>query len=103
VGLPWYLLRALVGLFPGLAVGTSVGLFAYWLIQRLSNWNLAVVGAVAVGVALLLTWFGPGGTATRFGQRLVLRRLTPTWWDRALIVVACLVGAVTLAWPVLRS
>ena len=102
VGLPWYLLRALVGLLPGLILGGAVAAGGYWLVQRQTTWDLAVVGAVAVAMASLLAWWGPASSPTRFGQRLVLRTLAPPWWSRALIGAAAIAGALALAWPALR-
>ena len=102
VGLPWYLLQALVGLLPGLVLGGAVAAGGYWLAQRHTTWDLAIVGGIAVATASLLAWWGPASSPTRFGQRLVLRTLASPWWSRALIGAAALGGALALAWPAFR-
>ena len=105
---PWYLVRAVLGLLPSLLVAASVvviGLgLVWWLADSahvsfgdlasgvpLDGAHASVLLGVASALGLLLVWFGPLSAMTRIGARHVLAAVTPVWWARLTLVVACLV------------
>ena len=102
VGVPWYLLRALAGIAPGLVIGGALAASGYLMVQHFSNWDRAWAKGLAVATVLLLVWWGPASAATRQGLHLVVRALTTPWWQRALIVVLALTTGLVLAWTALR-
>jgi len=95
---PWYLLRALVGLLPALAVAAGVGVGTYLLVNNLTDFGAQARNTVLVAWASLLVWWGPASAATRQGGRLVLRVLVPTALGRALLVILALSVATVLTW-----
>lgn len=114
---PWHLLRSLLStvlLLPLLviaAVGTGVAA-TVWAgeLPAAPGRPAALVAAVAVGVAAVVAWAGPGGSAVRRSTWRVLSAVAPGFAMRAVwaaILLALLTGLVlaggatdTLWWPV---
>lgn len=110
---PWYLLRALVGVLPGVVVGVSAAVITagllWWPIAT-ERWELPVVpelvpnlmAGLAVVVGAVAAWFAPLARPTRAGARWVLRWTTPRRRGAAgVLVVLLLVAAALLATVVL--
>lgn len=102
---PWHFLRALATVLPSVIVGASLGV----IVAGLGLWALdtgriavapaneimayAIVQAVAVGLAMIATWFGPFSVPQREGARWLLARVAPGMagsvvvWAVAIVVV----------------
>jgi len=97
---PWHLARSiLIGAFAALLPGLLgvAALFCTGLVvtrpdDTSAPWSLP---AVAVGslVALLTSWWGPGGGALRRGTRTVVRTLAPPSEQVVVVLVLVLVAA----------
>jgi hypothetical protein len=102
-GLPWHLLRGLVGALPALALGAAVGLGGYCGLVYLGGLrqSSAEVAAAAVACGLAVAWWGPSGAETRHGARAALRGLLRTAPRRSAAALALLVSAaaVLATWP----
>ncbi|MCG2796916.1 MAG: serine/threonine protein kinase [Cellulomonas sp.] len=113
VGAPWHLLLALLGLLPGVVIGSAVVVialgFTWWLVGS-GQWALtdAPAGAVPTGVGVavvmgavvllgvLLIWFGPLGRLTRIGARRTLAVIAPGPLGALVVVVVALAASAVL-------
>jgi hypothetical protein len=102
-GLPWHLLRGLMGTLPAVALGLGVGLGGYLAAVHWTGLggHSAEIGAVAVAVGVMLAWWGPSGQETRDGLRTVVRALAPAGPRRAVFAGLCFgaTGLVLVFWP----
>jgi hypothetical protein len=97
---PWHLARSvLVGAFAALLpalMGLAAVFCAGLLVTRPDGtpapWSLPAVAAGAL-VALLTSWWGPGGGALRRGTRTVVRTLVPPSEQIVAVLVLVLVAA----------
>lgn len=115
--LPWYLLRAALGVAPALLVAASlvvvVGGVGWWLLDtgRLvlaepdgpspldanAAWLAPALLAGAVLVGVLVLWFGPMSERTRRGARWVLASVAPGTPGAVAVVLVALAAASALA------
>jgi len=123
VGVPWHILRALVGLLPSLLAAVVIGIGAttlgWWLVSSgaaasdaadMQVWGHAIALAVGALAFIGALWWGLWSWRTREGAYRVTEALAPTtgvsaaWIVVALIVaasfvVAIYVGADPWWWP----
>jgi serine/threonine protein kinase len=100
VAWPWHLARSvLVGAFAallpalmGLAAVFCTGLVVTRADGTPAPWSLPAVAAGAL-VALVASWWGPGGSALRRGTRTVLRAVVPPSEQVVVVLVLVLVAA----------
>ncbi|MFH5824924.1 protein kinase [Georgenia sp. AZ-5] len=105
-GLPWHLLRGVLGALPGAIAGALAGAAAWWAATAAADPRLTepVVLWVAGAAALLVAWLLPTSRASRDGARAMIDVLTPTRGFRTLLVVLLLaVVAVVAAQTLLGS
>jgi len=94
-------LRGIIGALPQLLVGVGSGLLVmalgWWVtgsrgpLPLTGTWIHPTIMAVAMLVALLLTWFGTHSWVTRYGARVVLQKVAPGNVGIAIIVLALFV------------
>ncbi|MGO1316867.1 MAG: protein kinase domain-containing protein, partial [Cellulomonadaceae bacterium] len=116
--MPWYLLRAAVGLLPSVLVAASSAVMllgVLWWVLQTDRWIVATGGGtaqlgpgavpgthtagwvvlaalgLAAAVVLALLWFGPAARRTRQGARIVLGTLAPGGRGTLIVIVVALV------------
>ncbi|WP_029068230.1 serine/threonine-protein kinase [Jonesia quinghaiensis] len=101
---PILVLRSLLGLIPNLAVALSCVLVfgggLWWFIDTAMivvgsggeqpQWVYQAVIAVAVAIALAMSWWGPVSRLTRQGQREILKALIPQQFGTVVFVLIAL-------------
>ncbi|MCL3861501.1 serine/threonine-protein kinase [Actinotalea sp. K2] len=126
VGTPWYLLRGLLGLLPGVLVAVSavvlVGGVGWWLLGsgrfvlaesadgepagnlgQNAAWVEPALLAFVVLIGLLLIWFGPTARTTRVGARWSLAALAPGRAGAAVVVLLALAACAVLVAATLQG
>jgi serine/threonine protein kinase len=102
-GLPWHLVRGLVGAVPAFALAVAVGWGGYLAVVDWAGLSdaSAEVGALAVTCGLALVWWGPSAAETRYGTRTALRWLARTRAARAVVTLIALSAAAVIfaLWP----
>jgi hypothetical protein len=77
-GIPWNVVRAAIGLVPGLAVGAAFGALTWVMLHYGLRTELApgLAEGLGIGVAGIGVWAGPGSAETRYGTSVLLGGLT---------------------------